>query len=305
MTAALAASWCNRSIGTFMSPPFKWTWDTSHTVQYVYSLAWHEVVPHLVHAMRLARDAHPGQTGFDILDGDVYAFGVAQAGTLPLLRLAFPGAQMFGFDSFRGLPLEDHAASAERGWGEGKFQPRISPSALTARSSVQGGRTTLIQGFFNESLTTTLVHKHAMRAALFVDIDCDLHSSTFSALEWMLSNELLRVGSLVAYDDFWTIPCHRFHVNRRTVSPLEVGEGLAHQELTVRHGVIFRCVAGPCKVPPSAAECHVNQNWAPVFMVVGFARGGVTGLSFSQEAQVQWMQTSRVCRRVGAALGRK
>lgn len=37
-----------------------------------------------------------------------------------------------------------------------------------------------------------------MGRALYVDVDCDLHSSTVVALEWLLANGLVRVGTLLA-----------------------------------------------------------------------------------------------------------
>lgn len=52
-------------------------------------------------------------------------------------------------------------------------------------------------GFFDTSLTAAVVARHNMTRALYVDIDCDLHSSTTTALDWLLAHNLMRVGTLI------------------------------------------------------------------------------------------------------------
>jgi len=125
--------------------------------------------------------------------GDVYAFGVAQGVSLRMLARAFKGSRVFGFDSWAGLPEEDHRGSQMAKWAEGSFKPKASMSALKRRVP----NATLVPGFFNTSLTPQLVSEHALRVARYVDIDCDLHTSTSQVLTWLFEHGLVRPGSLI------------------------------------------------------------------------------------------------------------
>ena len=222
-----------------------------------------------------------------------------------MLHAAFPQQRIFAFDSFEGLPEEDHASSRLPNWRAGHLKPwggGKTPELLIKRT---GGPEvlTIVKGFYNESLTPGLAHQRRLgsRRAQFVDIDCDLHSSTATVLDWLLSERLLRPGGLVGYDDWWAIPCNHFRVSEHTkvLSPLEVGEGLAHAEMARKHGVRFKCVAGPCRMPPAFSACHVHNNWAPVFMVtaVGVPAGEAThGFELTRRDELMaWMDRNAVC----------
>ena len=155
--------------------------------------------------------------------GDVFAFGVAQGHTPAMLRKAFPSARLFGFDSFQGLPSDDDVDSRLPAWSkpeahtmhctrfarhmqlpfaytfnvlmcmcawcrsEGSFGPKLTPVELEVSA---GGRpkTVITAGFFDRTLTSGLATKLKVQRAVYIDVDCDLHSSTSSALEWMLTS---------------------------------------------------------------------------------------------------------------------
>ena len=65
----------------------------------------------------------------------------------------------------------------------------------------------LVNGFYDKSLTKTLPAERGMRPARYIDIDCDLHGSTVTALEWLFEHKLAVPGTLVGYDDWWVVPC--------------------------------------------------------------------------------------------------
>ena len=74
---------------------------------------------------------------------------------------------------------------------------------------------------------------------------------------------------------------------------------MAHVQMVAKHGVRFRCVAGPCVRPPTVARCHVNNLWAPIFIVeaVGVAKGlEDVGGAFNRSEMHEWMTHNRVCR---------
>ena len=70
---------------------------------------------------------------------------------------------------------------------KGNFGPKLTPAELEASA---GGhpKTVITAGFFDQTLTSSLVSKLRPHRAAYIDVDCDLHSSTASALEWMLTN---------------------------------------------------------------------------------------------------------------------
>ena len=108
-----------------------------------------------------------------------------------------------------------------------------------------GGKATIYKGFFNETMTATLAKAEGMRPAFFVDVDCDLFISTHQALDWLFLNGLLKVGTLVGYDDWWTVPCHKRFLSRGAgfrppgtginIDPLDVAEGLTHANIAHKY----------------------------------------------------------------------
>jgi hypothetical protein len=206
-----------------------------------------------------------------------------------------PGHKLWGFDSFAGLP---ESVGSIQGWASGSLKPRTTEERLVVKSG--GSNTTkIIRGFFNESLTEELPREEGMKPALYVDIDCDLFVSTTSALDWLFRTGLAQPGTLIGYDDWWTIPCNTMN----KTSPLDVGEGLAHSEVAERYGVYFECIAGPCRpAPATAPPCHKHKNWAPVFMVtaIGVAQSS-HGFMFDRRGELSWIKTNGVCKSMAQA----
>ena len=75
-------------------------------------------------------------------------------------------------------------------------------------------RVRLHAGFFNETLTVALAL--SAKPALYVDLNCDLFTSTRDAYRWLLTHRLLQPGTIVGYDDWFQAPF------------LRGGESLAH-----------------------------------------------------------------------------
>jgi len=298
-----ATSWCDSS-----QPWLFGTWEETHIAQRNHSLRWHEVLPPLHEALRaVALDRKPVQKlGF----GAVYSFGLASPGDTPaMLHRAFPRSHIYGFDSFQGLPAEeDHAPSRVASWRRGAMRPRpeTTPGKIVASA---GGKKwmTLIIGPYSDTLGGkggSLTVRHRLGRALYVDIDVSLHSSAALVLTWLVQQRVLRVGTLVGYESFWSISCHRYHVSsapasshgQRVLTPLELGVGLAHAEATSKFGLRWQCVAGPCKLPQTIRSCHPHNNWAPVFMLtqIGAAEPD-TGFEFERREVVKWMNAYPVC----------
>ena len=145
--------------------------------------------------------------------------------------------RLYGFDSFQGLPREtageklegDHwrpggfsAADAMGEWSLERLLQRL-------KEKIRYENTTLVPGFYSETLTPALRRAHPFQPALLVDIDVDLHSSAVDCLTWMLEQKLMVPGTLVRYDD-WR------NIRQRG------GEARAHREVSRRFNVTWRNV---------------------------------------------------------------
>lgn len=137
----------------------------------------------------------------------VLEFGVWMGHSVNRIGLAYPKAQVFGFDSFYGLP-EDWSGP----WIKGSFNvlghlPRGLPS------NVQ-----LVAGWFNESLPAFItsaqwlfsVEKYMKSASkrrmvvpkaqiALLHIDCDLYSSTMTVLNAL--DEYILPGTIIVFDE--------------------------------------------------------------------------------------------------------
>ncbi|KAL1527764.1 hypothetical protein AB1Y20_009149 [Prymnesium parvum] len=171
---------------------------------------------------------------------DIYQFGVYTGGTMRAIGRRVPHfGRLWGFDSFQGLPEETRGLMLEgKHWNAGGFSTAdalgvYNETELLRRVYQVVGRphTTLIRGYFNESLTEELTRRHHFQPALLVDMDVDLYSSTMDCLNWLLASQLLMPGlSYVRYDDW-----------RREGQSW--GEAAAHRHITKRYGLTWRRIS--------------------------------------------------------------
>jgi len=171
---------------------------------------------------------------------DVYEFGVYTGGTMRSIARRIVGfGHFWGFDSFSGLPAETTGVSVEgKHWQPGAFSSADAlgvwdESQLVAKlkERIAYENTTLVPGYYNESLNQELRRRHPFQPALLVDVDVDLHSSTMLCMRWLLAHRLIVPGTFVRYDD-WRQPRQKY------------GEARAHRELTREHNITWRAVSG-------------------------------------------------------------
>ena len=237
--------------------------------------------------------------GLGVADGHLYQFGVFRGTSmLELWDALRPVTRIWGLDSFKGLPLSTQEQVPK--WQEGIFRhdPRAAVSAALGTRNVGW-----ISGFYNESLhDDSVASRVRMRPARYIDIDCDLYSSTRDALDFMLRNGLVVPGTLIGYDDIWVLPCAN-----AGVTPLAVGEGRAHAEMASKYDVEFECLAGSCDLKASrydpgrvssgwghrnAADGHF---WGAVFLVRSIGRGRASAGFMSASAVLAWREV-RACK---------
>lgn len=149
---------------------------------------------------RLAASDHP-------VSGDYFEFGVFKGYTF--LR-AFQAAQaygldnmrFFGFDSFAGIPpISGVDEIADAPFYEGQFAwPLERVTNDLDKRGLDWDRCELIQGYFENSLTSKTRSKFNMQHAAVALIDCDLYHSAAAALDFL--TELVVDGSILIFDDW-------------------------------------------------------------------------------------------------------
>ena len=205
--------------------------------------------------------------------GDIYQFGVAQGYSLRSLLEIFPDKKAWAFDTFSGMPNpENGEATFQVTWQRGAFNSGTSREQA-ARLPLLGrlaDRVGAVVGRFQDSLTPTLAKSRGMSPAAYVDIDSDLYSSAFHALDWMFREGLITQGTVVGYDDYWDLACKHgsHHVEL-------YGEAKAHAQMAEKYNVTFECVCGPCAPLPPRGRAPASMypwGWRTYFVVVGFGR---------------------------------
>lgn len=115
-------------------------------------------------------------------------FGVYSGATLRVIAQARGGLEVYGFDSFQGLPQHWRA-----GFARGTFNVEEPPQVAGAQ---------LVEGWFAETLPQFLA-THPGRVD-FLHLDADLYSSSITALE--LVGPRLAPGSVVVFDEYLNHP---------------------------------------------------------------------------------------------------
>lgn len=139
--------------------------------------------------------------------GDYLEFGVYVGRSLSCMHraLAHHGldhVRLFGFDSFEGLPAS--AASEDRArWEPGEFSVDLETALRFLEGwKVDMSRVTLVKGWFDDTLTTELAERHSIRKASVIMIDCDLYSSSKTALDFCAN--LIADDAVILFDDWST-----------------------------------------------------------------------------------------------------
>lgn len=147
------------------------------------------------------------------LEGSVLEFGVYNGESALLFADRCPTRDVYGFDSFEGLP--------EEWWTRPKGAFR-NTEPIPSRSNL-----TLVPGLFGESVPRFL-QGWSGRAAL-IHVDCDLYESTLSCLLPLMSR--CQVGTVVLFDEYYNYPGFSEH------------EWMAWRQVKSRYAVTASCIA--------------------------------------------------------------
>jgi methyltransferase family protein len=138
-----------------------------------------------------AHNAHTRERLFDLLpdanppEGDILEFGVFQGSSLELFAERFPTRQIYGFDSFDGLPQD---------WfnrPKGTFKTDVPALGLP--------NVTLVKGLFDATVPRFLAEWSG--TAAIVHVDCTLYASTMACLPPILPR--CRKGTILMFDEYY------------------------------------------------------------------------------------------------------
>ena len=138
------------------------------------------------------------------IDGYYFEFGCHKARTMRLAWDTFHSLYdwtFVAFDSFEGLPEMDAADSMPM-WKKGDLKTSETDFVnLVTRHGMPKERLKTVKGFYNESLTPALRDELLPQKAAVVYIDCDLYSSTITALNF--AKDFLQTGTVLVFDDWF------------------------------------------------------------------------------------------------------
>lgn len=140
-------------------------------------------------------------------EGICLEFGVYKGKSLRAMARHFPQRRFYGFDSFEGFP-ED---------GRADWQKSFAVSSLPEVPS----NCTLVKGWFDETLEPFLQQHSA--PVDFIDIDCDIYSSTSYVLQTLLRENRLRPGTIIYFDELLNYATHPWHEMLALFELLEAG----------------------------------------------------------------------------------
>jgi predicted O-methyltransferase YrrM len=121
--------------------------------------------------------------------GLVCEFGVAVGVSINQIARHLPHLQIYGFDSFEGLP-EDWRDGAPKGFLKVKKLPSVPPNVK------------LIKGLFSDTLPA-FTKEHPQKV-IYLHIDSDLYSSAKTVFEH-LENQI-QPGTVIVFDEFFNFP---------------------------------------------------------------------------------------------------
>lgn len=123
------------------------------------------------------------------LDGKYLEFGVWKGESLRFIAKSAPNRQIYGFDSFEGLP-ESWVHNDVGTFSVGGKLPKVP------------GNVTLHKGWFEETLPPWSAQNQDNVALLH--IDCDLNSATQTIFENL--GKFIVSGTVIVFDDYFNFP---------------------------------------------------------------------------------------------------
>jgi hypothetical protein len=154
-------------------------------------------------AFELSKKLHGGKA-----IGDYYEFGLYKGHSFfsayeAAQGLGLTDTRFFGFDSFQGLPPVEDIDKTGGIFFEGQFAyTREKVEKNLQKNGVDLDKVRLIEGFFEDTLNEELKKSLSSGYAGIIMMDCDLYSSTCTALSWL--EGLIGDKTIVIFDDWYS-----------------------------------------------------------------------------------------------------
>ena len=130
--------------------------------------------------------------------------GVREGHSINFMAELYPTQHWHGFDSFVGMP--DSARSTTSTWRKGKLTLRTKKLDANGMPHVRAN-VNLHKGWFNATIPPVLERALSGGArpwVAFMHLDADIYESTFLALMDVCTRDLLRVGTILAFDELFS-----------------------------------------------------------------------------------------------------
>jgi len=135
------------------------------------------------------------------IDGAIVEFGVFEGRWLATLADLQDelnlGRQIYGFDSFEGLPSVSTSDDLDC-WSEGQYRADFDSVRKRLRCD-ERDNIHLVKGWFSDTLTRSDIR--AIRSIAYARVDCDLYQPAVEVLDYLKSR--LTSGAILVFDD-WT-----------------------------------------------------------------------------------------------------
>ena len=131
-------------------------------------------------------------------DGFVCELGVYKGQSLNEIVKHFAPSKVYGFDTFTGLPERWRAGFPEGAFDIAGDQTKFEDNCV------------LYKGLFDETLPRFLADVHG--TARLIHVDCDLYSSTRSALNVLAPR--IREGTVLVFDEYFNYPGWQHHEHK-------------------------------------------------------------------------------------------
>lgn len=148
----------------------------------------------------------------------IYEFGVHKGESLITTLNLFAANKIkffkaYGFDSFKGLPLEKNDDFNHKTWYRGRFDltkyygghPKKAAAAIKSKivnkAKISPNKLDLFAGWFKN-----LQVSKEMNLASFVNIDCDQYTSTMQVFKFLFENNLIDTNTIIRFDDWGGTP---------------------------------------------------------------------------------------------------
>jgi len=121
------------------------------------------------------------------INGLIMEFGVYQGESINFIADLLPNRQIYGFDSFEGLP-ETWRYNFYRGTFKLDNLPKVRKNVV------------LVEGLFEDTLPK-FIENYRDTPVSFLHIDCDLYSSTKTVFNYLKNN--IVAGTIIVFDEFF------------------------------------------------------------------------------------------------------